>query len=329
MKKNLLMGIIFPFSFSWLFAIEVTLKDIIKIGDQKKNYFTGYGLVVGLRGTGDRRALYTGENLKNVLQNYGINTSKNFNSRNVASVIISAETTGYLNKGDIIDITVASIGDARSIANGFLIPSPLKSGDGTTYIVGSGIVNAGDNHPTRGFIASGGIIERDFSSITFNDFTFPLQITINNYYPGNIIDIREKLLEDFNDVISVNILGEKKLLLNIVNQEQENQERIISDILKTNIELDNKNKVVIDTKTGIIVSGQNIAIDTSYISFPLERDIFTTEAIEDDEIKNSFQTIGELFRYFQQRNIDIREKLPSLLYALRKSGILNAEIILQ
>ncbi len=318
----------------FLSSIEVNLKDIIRLGGIKKNYFTGYGLVVGLRGTGDRRSLYTSESLKNVLKNYGLkgtSLNRNLSPRNVASVIISAETTGYLNSGDIVDITVASIGDARSIDNGFLIPSSLRAANGTTYIVGSGIITTERNHLTRGVVVSGGIVERNFSDIALNDYSFPLDLRINSYYSGNVIDIKEKLLNDFPELIRVDILGEKRIAVNLVNQNQENPEKIISDILNTDIEIDTRNKVVIDTETGIIVSGENIAIDSSYISLPLDRSGFIEDDLGeiDNEIKSSFQTLGDLFDYLNRNGIAFKDRIPAILYALRKSGVLNAEIILQ
>ncbi len=330
---------------SLIFALEVDLKDIINVGSEKKNFFTGYGLVVGLGGTGDRRSVYTSESLKNILKNYGLRgVNQDLSPRNVASVIVSAETSGYLNKGDLVDITVASIGDARSIDNGFLIASPLRNSGGTTYLVGSGIITTEADHLTRGRIASGGIVERDFSEIALNEYTFPLNLKLNSYYSGNILDIKNKLSESFREQLNVIVLGQKRLSLSLTssdtNSDRENQDQLIQDILSTKIEIETRNKVVIDTETGIVVSGKNLAIDSSYISLPLENNgqnnnllgtgFFTDETSNSNpEVKNSFATIGELFDYLNSRNENIRDKIPSLLYALRRSGVLNAEIILQ
>jgi flagellar P-ring protein precursor FlgI len=155
---------------------EVRLKDVIEVEGVRSNDLVGYGLVVGLDGTGDgiRNAPYTQEIFAGLLERLGVNVQgENFSSRNVAAVIVTAKLPPFARTGMQIDVNVAAIGDAASLLGGTLIMTPLRAGDGETYavaqgpILGGGVAAEGEaaslsfGAPTTGAIPEGARVERE------------------------------------------------------------------------------------------------------------------------------------------------------------------------
>jgi len=157
-------------------AAEVRLKDVVEVEGVRSNDLVGYGLVVGLDGTGDgiRNAPYTQEIFAGLLERLGVNVQgENFSSRNVAAVIVTAKLPPFARTGMQIDVNVAAIGDAASLLGGTLIMTPLRAGDGETYavaqgpILGGGVAAKGEaasvsfGAPTTGAIPEGARVERE------------------------------------------------------------------------------------------------------------------------------------------------------------------------
>lgn len=157
-------------------SAEVRLKDITDIEGIRSNDLVGYGLVVGLKGTGDgiRNSPYTQEAFTSLLERLGVNVQgENFNSRNVAAVIVTSTLPPFARSGSKIDVNVAAIGDSASLLGGTLIMTPLRAGDGEVYavaqgpILASGIAAQGDGasvtfgSPTAGAIPEGARVERE------------------------------------------------------------------------------------------------------------------------------------------------------------------------
>ena len=159
-------------------AYSARIKDISSIGGVRDNQLVGYGLVVGLAGTGDDiENGFTKETLANMLSRQGLGMKEgsrnNLSSDNVASVMISAELPPFAKVGSRIDVMVSSIGDADSLRGGTLLMTPLSGADGRVYAVAQGAVSIGGfaaggggasiskNHPTVGRITNGAFIERE------------------------------------------------------------------------------------------------------------------------------------------------------------------------
>ena len=153
------------------------LKDITSVEGNRDNQLVGYGLVVGLAGDGDSGAITTLNTIGNILQRYGISVSSDqIKSKNVATVMLTADIGAFLKPGGRIDVMVASMGDAKSLQGGVLLQTPLLGADGRVYAVAQGPVAIGGflggaggaggatvqkNHPTVGTISNGAIIERE------------------------------------------------------------------------------------------------------------------------------------------------------------------------
>ncbi len=158
-------------------AQAARVKDLTLVEGGRDNQLVGYGLVVGLAGDGDSNAASTLRAVQNTLQRYGISVSQqDIKSKNVAAVMITADISAFLKPGARIDVTVAAMGDAKSLQGGVLLQTPLLGADGRTYAVAQGPVAIGGflggaggaggatvqkNHPTVGNISNGAIVERE------------------------------------------------------------------------------------------------------------------------------------------------------------------------
>src|SRR5690606_31962230 len=133
---------ILAFSFTG-FANTSRLKDLVTIKGVRENPLIGYGLVIGLNGTGDSGGEITNTSLKKMFQTLGLNPQKEVSSKNVAAVIVTAKLPAFGRVGQKMDVSVSSIGDAASLAGGTLLVTPLKGGDGQVYGVASGAISIG------------------------------------------------------------------------------------------------------------------------------------------------------------------------------------------
>lgn len=159
-------------------AQSVRIKDLVEVDGVRSNDLVGYGLVVGLNGSGDglRNSPFTEEIMQNILERLGVNvTGEQFRPRNVAAVLVTARLPAFARTGGQIDVTVSAIGDASSLLGGTLIMTPLNAADGQIYAVAQGTVIAGGAEaegdaarivqgvPTSGVIPSGARVEREVS----------------------------------------------------------------------------------------------------------------------------------------------------------------------
>jgi len=158
----------------WRALAAVRIKELVEVQGVRTNELYGYGLVVGLAGTGDtERILFTQQSIAGMLGRLGVRVSpKDVQARNVAAVMVTARLPAFTRPGNQLDVSVASLGNARSLAGGVLLVTPLTAGDGQTYAVAQGAVQVGGydlsgagsfvarNTPTSGRVPAGGTVER-------------------------------------------------------------------------------------------------------------------------------------------------------------------------
>ncbi len=150
------------------------LKDVAMIAGARDNQLSGLGLVVGIAGDGDKNPIYTVQSVANLLKRYGITVpAQALVSKNVAVVMVTAEVAAFKKPGSRLDVTVSSMGDAKTLQGGVLLQTPLIGADGEVYVVAQGAISIGGisagnesasvqkNHPTVGQIANGGIVEKE------------------------------------------------------------------------------------------------------------------------------------------------------------------------
>lgn len=244
------------------------LKDLVTIKGVRDNPLIGYGLVIGLKGTGDGGGEITNNSMKLMFQKLGLNPQREISSKNVASVIVTAKLPPFARLGQKIDITVSSIGDASSLAGGTLLVTPLKGGDGNVYAVASGPISIGGlkkgaEFPTTGRLIAGGTVEKEIPvefdkknslrlSLNNSDFTTAARIekVINQELGGKYAIARDSTTIDL--VVPVNY--------------QRNVVQLIAIIENFKVNADNKAKIIINEKTGTIVAGGDIQLSPVAIS---------------------------------------------------------------
>ena len=175
--KFFLLVAFVAFSFN-VSASGVRVRDLVMISGARDNQLVGYGLVAGLAGDGDKDQVYTKQTVANLLMRYGINIpASTLSAKNVAVVMVTADIPPFLKNGARIDVTVASMGDAKSLSGGVLLQTPLLGADGKVYAVaqgplvlggfaagegGAGGATVTKNHPTTAQIINGALVERKF-----------------------------------------------------------------------------------------------------------------------------------------------------------------------
>jgi flagellar P-ring protein precursor FlgI len=247
------------------------IKDIADFEGVRENQLVGYGLVVGLNGTGDdlkKKAVFTRESLIGMLDRLGVNArSTDLETKNVAAVMVTASLPPFARQGSGIDVTVSSLGDATSLQGGTLLVTPMVGADGEIYAVGQGQVTTGGfsaqgqaesvvkGVPTSGRISHGGIVEREVPfdisalkdvkiALRNPDFTTAQRITdaINSAIgPGSA-----KTLDSGTVELSLGQRGDPTAAITSIEQ--------------LPIDPDTPARVVIDETTGVIVIGDNVRI---------------------------------------------------------------------
>ncbi len=257
------------------------IKDIADLSGVRNNQLLGYGLVTGLAGTGDdlKKVLFTRQALYNMLVRQGITVNpadfENIKVKNVAAVMVMATLPPFAKPGSTIDVYVSSIGDAKSLAGGNLLVTPLKGPDGKVYAVSQGPLTIGafsfggkaakaqKNHPTVGRIASGALIERQVPtefgnngrisySLRHADFTTASNIcnAINQIYG------EDTAFPTDSATIAINIPEE---FLNDTVQ-------FVSSIEGIKVATDTNARVVVNERTGTIVMGEDVRLSTVAVS---------------------------------------------------------------
>ena len=188
MIRNLSLIAVFLLCASLAVSAPVRIKDLVEYEGVRANDLIGYGLVIGLDGTGDslRNAPFTEDLISNILERLGTNvTGEAFRTKNIASVFVTAKLPPFSRAGSYIDVAVATIGDASNLRGGILVMTPLRAADGDIYAVAQGAIIAGgaavrgaaeqiiEGVPTAGVIPSGALVEREVA------FDFKILKTIN------------------------------------------------------------------------------------------------------------------------------------------------------
>ncbi len=254
------------------------IKDIVEFQGIRENMLVGYGLVVGLNGTGDSLAdgHFTKQSLKSMLNRLGVKpTDEGLDSDNVAAVMVTAVLPAFARQGSRIDVTVSAIGDSSSLLGGTLLVTPIMGADGEVYAVSQGQLAVGGfaatgaaetitkGVPTSARIANGAIVERevgfDLGSLTTvklnlrnPDFTTARRIAqAINAFLGTAAAVT-------SDPTTVNVLVPEDYRSNVVN--------LLTDIEQLRVVPDQIARVIIDEQSGIIVMGENVRISTVAIA---------------------------------------------------------------
>ncbi|MFI4962444.1 MAG: flagellar basal body P-ring protein FlgI [Legionellales bacterium] len=348
----------------------VRLKSIARLSGLQENPITGYGLVIGLAGSGDsRRNKDTTQAIANLLQTFGVTLNPNeINSRNTATVIITANLPSFAHQGDKIDINVASLGDAKSLLGGTLLVTPLKGADNYVYALGQGPISIGGfkydlygnvvqkNHPTTGMIPGGAVIEKTL----YNDMvdkSGDMHLILNR--------------PDFTTADTIEAAINKKFGLNTARarsaqdieihpstQAKNHFIRFVSQMENIQISPDNLPTLVVNERTGVIVAGAEVIIDAVtisqgnlHISIATEYRVSQPTLIQDmgkqvgtaitpetninvqEPVANYVHlrkgaTVADLINALTKVHTSTRD-IISILESLQRAGALYAELVIQ
>lgn len=276
MKLKILLIIFCLISHSFNLNANSRLKDIVSIKGVRENQLIGYGLVVGLKGTGDSKLEFTGLSMSQMLKQMGVSVQQNMiESKNVAAVVVTAALPPFSRVGQKIDVSVASIGDAKSLQGGTLLMTPLRGGDKAVYAVAQGPLLVGGfgdsgggsssskNHPTSAILSSGALVEKEVNIDFANrnavrlalhnpDFTTAARVakTINRELGGIFARAR--------DSATVDVMVPYDFEGGVVD--------MLALIERLNVESDNRARIVINERTGTIVMGDSVRINTVAIA---------------------------------------------------------------
>lgn len=250
------------------------VKDIAGIGGVRANQLIGYGLVVGLAGTGDDvKNGFTKESLANMLSREGIAMKdKTLKANNIAAVMVTAKLPPFAKIGSKIDVDVSSIGDAKSLQGGTLLMTQLRGADGETYAVAQGPITLGGfsatgasgsgvtkNHTTVGFISNGAFVERELKY----DFEQNRALTVNLYQPDFTTSTRlASLINARVGDVEARLLDSSSVIVRLKDTYHGSVVAILSVIENLDVPVDSVAVVVMNERTGTIVMGENVRIST-------------------------------------------------------------------
>ncbi len=250
------------------FAAPSRLKDIVSVKGVRENPIIGYGLVIGLAGTGDGGGEITNTSLKKMFEKLGLNPKSEVSSKNVAAVVVTAKLPAFARVGQKVDLIVSSIGDASSLAGGTLLVTPLKAGDGQIYAVGAGPLSIGgmkkgSKFATTATLPGGATVEKEI--ITEFEKKNSLRLALNNPDFTTAARIEKVINEELGGKFAI-AKDATTIDLIVPNQYERNVVQLMAIIENFKVNTDSVAKIVINERTGTIVAGGDIMVRPVAIS---------------------------------------------------------------
>ncbi|ADH87013.1 flagellar basal body P-ring protein FlgI [Desulfurivibrio alkaliphilus] len=331
----------------------VRLKDLASIQGVRHNQLVGYGIVVGLDGSGDgRNAAFTIQGLANAMRNMGLNINPDdIQVRNAAAVMVTAKLPPFAKSGQNIDVTVSSVGDASSLQGGTLLVTPLKGLDNQIYAIAQGPLSIGgfepqgptapgrqQNHQTVARIPSGASVEREVPvsfaqreeiviSLNSPDFTTVQRMTqaINNHLGNSAAHPRDGAT----------------VVVRVPENYRDNEIFLLAELENLQIVPDNRARVVLDERTGTVVMGENVrirelAVAHGDLNLQVAPALGPEELLQPDAAPMAAEgdqlvrldpgaTLGEVVQALNAVGVAPRD-LIAIFQSIKASGALNAEL---
>jgi flagellar P-ring protein precursor FlgI len=363
MRHRILAVILIPLLWP-MPSFAARLKDIVDIEGVRRNQLIGYGLVVGLNGSGDKQqTVFSYQSLANILERMGVAVSSTaIRVKNTAAVMVTATLPPFAQPGTRIDVTVAAIGDASNLQGGILILTSLRGADGQVYAVAQGPVVTGGfvagrgganqsvNHPTVGLASNAAMVERMAPSVEPKSVA-RLQLREPDFTTSE--RIAEAVNKKFGSEGKPAAHAENSGLVsvNIPPEYAARTTEFIAELETLTVDPDRPARVIVNERTGTIVLGKEVRISpvailhgnlnvevqtTSAVSQPLPQSQGTTQVVQQDKVAVTEEkarnvvlkqgaTVEELVRALAAIGSTPRDVI-AILQALRAAGALEAEI---
>ena len=242
------------------------INDVANIVGVRDNQIIGYSLVVGLKKTGDgTTSKFTLQSIANMLKSMNIDmNSIDIKSKNVAAVVVTANLKPFSRQGDKFDITVSSIGDAKSLEGGTLLMTPLKGVDGKIYALAQGPVSIGgkntrgagsESHPTVGLVYEGGLVEREINIDLYHQEYVTLSLKESNF--KNSVAIQKAVNDTYNTQIAVAM---DPRTIKLKRPQNKSMIEFLAEVQDIDMDYKPKNKIIINERTGTIIAGVGIEV---------------------------------------------------------------------
>jgi len=256
----------------------VKLRDLVMVAGARDNQLVGYGLVAGLAGTGDMNQTYDIQTIANMLKRYGINIpAATIMSKNVAVVMVTADIPPFVKNGARIDVTVASMGDAKSLSGGVLLQTPLVGADGKVYAVaqgplvlggfaagegGAGGATVTKNHPTTAQIVSGALVEREIPTQFVENHSVELLLRNPSFNSASAMAIA------INQVFtnSAHAVDSTTVRVQVPDDESASPVDFIARLDMIEVTPDTPARIIINERTGTIVATAAIHISSCAVA---------------------------------------------------------------
>ncbi len=242
------------------------VSDIANIVGVRDNQIIGYSLVVGLKKTGDgTTSKFTLQSIANMLKAMNIDMNPNdIKSKNVAAVVVTAKLEPFARQGDTLDVTVSSIGDAKSLEGGTLLMTPLKGVDGKIYALAQGSITIGgknekgagaDSHPTAGMVYGGGLVEREIAENIYHQTNATLSLKSANF--ANSVAVQNALNSKYRSKVAVAI---DPRTIQLQKPQDLSMVEFLAEVQGVDINYAQEQKIIINERTGTIVAGVDIEV---------------------------------------------------------------------
>lgn len=348
------------------FAYAERIKDVAHFSGVRENELIGYGIVVGLNGTGDKDGTYIFQPFANMLTRMGVTVSSadlKGKTKNIAAVIVTAKLSTMVKPGSKVDVQVSSIGDAKSLQGGVLLMAPLKGPDGTVYAVAQGPVSIGGftaggggtsatkNHPNVGLVPNGAIVEKEVPVLLNRKDRLDLLLASQD------ITTAKKVADRVNEGLGGNFAraeGPSVIVILVPDSFNDRVVELMSKIELMTIEIDTPARVVVNERTGTVVIGENVTISPialahGGLSIEISTDFQVSQPppfapgsaqtvvvpqkdVKIEEKKASLMevkgaTIGALVKALNALGVTPRD-LVAILQAIKAAGSLKADLVI-
>ena len=253
------------------------IKDIAAFDGVRENQLIGYGLVVGLNGSGDTdQTKFPVQSLVGALERMGVTIGRNeITVKNVAAVMVTAQLPPFSKQGNRLDVLVSSVGDSKSLAGGTLLMAPLKGADGQVYAVAQGAIltnsfsyggqasSAMKNHPTAGTVPGGALIERELPNVLADRTALKLNLHQSDFTTAARVAV--VINERFKGTVAT-LTDPGSVLIAIPEAYRGRTVEFVAELERLEVNPDVTARVVMNERTGTIVMGENVRISTVAVS---------------------------------------------------------------